>query len=66
MFDWCQLVFMKYLTFALIGIVSLLSTSCGTLPEKPKNKGPQSSESAIPWNRRMPGEGQGVLGGMGV
>ena len=57
---------MKYLTFLLIGVVTFLSTSCGTLPEKPKYKGPQSSESAIPWNRRMPGEGQAILGGMGM
>jgi hypothetical protein len=57
---------MKYLTFLLIGVVTFLSTSCGTLPEKPKHKGPQSSESAIPWNRRMPGEGQAILGGMGM
>lgn len=56
---------MKYLTFSLVAIVAVLSTSCGTLPEKPKHVGPQSSESAIPWNHRLPGEGQGALGGIG-
>lgn len=56
---------MKLITLSLIGIVAVLCTSCGTLPEKPKTVGPQSSESAIPWNRRLPGEGQGALGGLG-
>lgn len=56
---------MKYITFSLAVIVAVLSTSCGTLPEKPKHKGPQSSESVIPWNRRLPGEGEGALGGLG-
>ena len=56
---------MKFLTLSLAVIVAVLSTSCGTLPEKPQFKGPQSSESNIPWNRRLPGEGQGALGGIG-
>ncbi|MEZ7957136.1 MAG: hypothetical protein QMC23_02655 [Rubritalea sp.] len=56
---------MKYFTLSLAGMIAVLSTSCGTLPEKPKLNGPQSSESSIPWNRRLPGEGQGLLGGIG-
>jgi len=56
---------MRYFTLSLAGLIAFLSVSCGTLPEKPKKIGPQSSESTIPWNRRLPGEGQSALGGLG-
>ena len=65
MFNWWQFIHMKYISLALISAVALLSVSCGTLPERPKHKGPQSSESSIPWNHRLPGEGEGALGGIG-
>lgn len=58
--------FNKIITFGLAVIVAVLSTSCGVLPELPnKVAGPTSSESTIPWNRRLPGEGQSALGGLG-
>jgi hypothetical protein len=56
---------MKYFTLLIVAVIAVLSTSCGSLPEKPKHKGPLSSESTIPWNHRLPGEGQGALGGLG-
>jgi len=60
-----QIVCMKFITFALIAISAVLSTSCGTIQQKDEYKGPVSSESTIPWNTRQPGEGQGLLGGLG-
>ena len=54
----------KWIAVGLAALVSVLSTSCGSLPEPvEKDLGPQSEHSAIPWNRRLPGEGQGALGG---
>jgi hypothetical protein len=55
---------MKYLTLSLAAVIAVLSTSCGSLPERQKHKGPQSTESTLPWNRRLPGEGQGGFGGL--
>lgn len=54
----------KWIAVGLAAVVSVLSISCGSLP-KPVDKdlGPQSEHSAIPWNRRLQGEGQGALGG---
>ena len=59
---------MKFIKFSLItasALVAVLSTSCGDLPGKNEYKGPVSSESVIPWNTRLPGEGEGALGGLG-
>lgn len=59
---------MKLIKLALLGVsavAAVLSTSCGTLPERPEFKGPVSSESELPWAIRQPGEGQGALGGIG-
>lgn len=53
----------KWITVVLGAAVTFLSCSCGSLPEQQKDLGPQSEHSAIPWNRRLPGEGQGALGG---
>jgi len=59
--------FKKMITFGLATAVTILSTSCGVLPELPSaGVGPQSSESEIPWNRRLQNEGQGALGGLGA
>ncbi len=56
---------MKFLLLIALLPVGFLFASCGTLPEKPEFRGPQSSESNIPWNHRRPGEGQSALGGLG-
>ncbi|WP_018969502.1 hypothetical protein [Rubritalea marina] len=56
---------MKFVSFsfkALLLVFAASSVSCN-LPESEKDLGPTSEHSAIPWNRRLPGEGQGVLGG---
>ena len=54
----------KWIAVGLAAVVSVLSTSCGSLPEPiDKDLGPQSEHSSIPWNRRLQGEGQGALGG---
>ncbi|MFD2159464.1 hypothetical protein ACFSW8_11175 [Rubritalea tangerina] len=53
----------KWIAIGLASIVSVMSVSCGSLPQPEPDLGPQSEHSAIPWNRRMPGEGQGALGG---
>lgn len=56
----------KFAAIGLMGVFSGLSVSCGSLPEPPKKDlGPTSEHSEIPWNRRLPGEGQGALGGFG-
>lgn len=57
--------FTKLITVALAGVVTMFSVSCGNMPEPKKDRGPKSEESSIPWNRRLPGEGQGALGGFG-
>ena len=57
--------FTKLITVALASVVTVLSVSCGSMPERKVDRGPKSDESAIPWNRRLPGEGQGALGGFG-
>lgn len=58
--------FSKVLLVGLSAVVTALSVSCGSLPEAPeKDLGPKSEYSAIPWNRQLPGEGQGALGGFG-
>ena len=54
----------KWIAVVMATVVSVLSVSCGSLPAPPeKDLGPQSEHSTIPWNRRQPGEGQGMLGG---
>ncbi|GAA5495745.1 hypothetical protein SAMN02745181_2247 [Rubritalea squalenifaciens DSM 18772] len=55
----------KSICLGLAGLLTLLSASCGSLPEPQKDLGPKSEHSDIPWNRRLPGEGQGALGGFG-
>ncbi len=60
--------FTKLITLALASTAAMMAlgtTSCGSLPELPKQVGPQSSEGELPWNRPRPGEGQGQLGGLG-
>ncbi|MFC5050249.1 hypothetical protein ACFPK9_06465 [Rubritalea spongiae] len=56
----------KWIAVGLGVVVTLLSTSCGSLPETEKNLGPTSEHSSIPWNRRLPGEGQAAFGGFGT
>lgn len=54
----------KWIAVGMVALVSAMSVSCGSLPELPEQDlGPKSEHSAIPWNRRLPGEGQGILGG---
>lgn len=55
----------KFITFTLASVVTVLSVSCGSVPERKVDRGPKSDESAIPWNRRLKGEGQNALGGFG-
>lgn len=57
--------FCKWITLSLATIVTVISASCGSLPETQKDLGPKSEHSAIPWNQRQPGEGQGGLAGFG-
>ncbi len=56
---------LKWIALSLTALISLLTVSCGSLPERPKQVGPTSSEGDIPWNRPRPGEGAGLLGGLG-
>lgn len=55
----------KWIAVSLGALISILSTSCGSFPETEKDLGPQSEHSSIPWNRRLPGEGQAGFGGFG-
>lgn len=57
--------FSKWISVGLAVLVTVLSTSCGSLPETEKDLGPTSEHSTIPWNRRLPGEGQAAFGGFG-
>lgn len=57
---------MKAVNWFAVGLgalVALLCSSCGSLPEREKDLGPQSEYSSIPWNRQLPGEGTAGLGG---
>lgn len=56
----------KWIAVGMSAVLTALSVSCGSLPAPPeRDLGPQSEHSAIPWNRGLPGEGQGILGGFG-
>jgi len=55
---------LRKLSLQVLLTIFALGSVSSSLPEpEEKDLGPKSEHSSIPWNRRLPGEGQGMLGG---
>jgi hypothetical protein len=53
---------LRLFALALLASLGFLAASCAS--EEPRPKGPEDDVSGLPWNRPMPGEKGGAMGGM--